>query len=63
MLSGALIGLPPIVHFGSPALKATIIPEVLSGKKILSLALSEAFAGSDVAGIHTRATKTPDGKF
>ena len=63
LLSGVLIGLPPIVHFGSPALKAKIIPEVLSGKKVLCLAVTEAFSGSDVAGMRTRATKTPDGKF
>ncbi|KAF8557449.1 peroxisomal acyl-CoA-dehydrogenase [Imleria badia] len=63
LLSGLLIGLPPIIHFGSPALKARIIPEVLSGKKVLCLAVTEAFSGSDVSGMRTRATKTPDGKF
>lgn len=63
MLSGALIGLPPIVHFGSPALKARIVPEVISGKKFMCLAVTEAFSGSDVAGTRTHATKTPDGKF
>ncbi|KAN0093234.1 Acyl-CoA dehydrogenase/oxidase, N-terminal and middle domain containing protein [Tylopilus felleus] len=62
LLSGTLIGLPPIVHFGSPALKARVIPEALSGKKILCLAVTEAFSGSDVSGIRTRAIKTPDGK-
>ncbi|KIJ67085.1 hypothetical protein HYDPIDRAFT_26487 [Hydnomerulius pinastri MD-312] len=63
LLSGALIGLPPVLHFGTPELKAKVVPEVLASKKFLCLAISEAFAGSDVQGIRTRATKTPDGKF
>lgn len=61
--SGAVIGLPPIMNFGSQELKSKIIPEVLSGKKFICLAISEAFAGSDVAGLQTRATKSSDGKY
>lgn len=57
-----VIGLPPVLNFGSPELKSKIIPEVLSGKKYIALAISEAFAGSDVAGLRCTATKTPDGK-
>ena len=38
------------------------MPEVLAGRKFISLAISEAFAGSDVAGLRCAATKTPDGK-
>ena len=60
--SGAVIGLPPVMNFGSDELKARIIPEVLSGKKFISLAISEAFAGSDVAGLQTTAKKSKDGK-
>jgi alkylation response protein AidB-like acyl-CoA dehydrogenase len=51
ILAGAVIGLPPVLNFGSPELQARVVPEVLSGKKYLSLAISEAFAGSDVGGI------------
>ncbi|KAI9000542.1 acyl-CoA dehydrogenase NM domain-like protein [Trametes punicea] len=61
--SGATIGLPPVIHFGRPELRDRIVDEVLSGRKFLSLAISEAFAGSDVAGLRTTAKKTPDGKF
>jgi len=57
-----VIGLPPVINFGRPALKAKVVPEVLSGKKFISLAISEAFAGSDVAGLKCTAKKTPDGK-
>ncbi|OSD06354.1 acyl-CoA dehydrogenase NM domain-like protein [Trametes coccinea BRFM310] len=61
--SGATIGLPPVIHFGRPELRDRVVEEVLSGKKFMSLAISEAFAGSDVAGLRTTAKKTPDGKF
>ena len=60
--SGAVIGLPPVLNFGSAELKAKVVPEVFAGKKFISLAISEAFAGSDVAGLKTKAVKTEDGK-
>ncbi|KAI0087286.1 acyl-CoA dehydrogenase/oxidase [Irpex rosettiformis] len=60
--AGTVIGLPPILNFGSPELKAKIVPEVFSGKKHICLAVSEAHAGSDVFGLQTTATKTEDGK-
>ena len=60
---GAVIGLPPVLNYGSAELKARVIPEVFSGKKYISLAISEAFAGSDVAGLKTKAVKTEDGKY
>lgn len=60
MMSGSVIGLPPVLNFGSEAVKAKVVPDVLSGKKPICLAISEAFAGSDVAGIRTTAVKTED---
>ncbi|CCA70296.1 related to acyl-coa dehydrogenase, long-chain specific precursor [Serendipita indica DSM 11827] len=62
LLAGMVIGLPPVLNFGSDELKARVVPEVFSGKKFICLAISEAFAGSDVAGLKTTATKTDDGK-
>jgi len=59
---GSVIGLPPVLNFGSPEIKAKVIPDVFSGKKLICLAISEAFAGSDVAGIRTTAVKTADGR-
>lgn len=56
------IGLTPILNFGTQAQKDAIIPAVLSGKKHICLAISEPFAGSDVAGLRTTAKLTPDGK-
>ncbi len=40
-----------------------MIPEVISGKKKICLAISDANAGSDVAKITCTATKTKCGKF
>ncbi len=54
------IGLPPIAKWGSPAMKARIIPAVLSGEKISALAITEPSGGSDVASLKTRAVKDGD---
>ena len=63
MQGGVVIGLPPVLNFANPELRKRVSEEVLSGKKFLSLAISEAFAGSDVQGMKTSAKKTEDGKF
>jgi alkylation response protein AidB-like acyl-CoA dehydrogenase len=60
MLNGGVIGLPPVLNYGSRELAAEVIPDVLSGKKYIALAISEAFAGSDVAGLQTTAVKDGD---
>ena len=44
------------------ALMEKMTEECLSGKKFMVLAVTEAFAGSDVAGLRTTARKTEDGK-
>lgn len=49
------IALPPIVKWGSEAMKQTIVPPVLRGEKIAALAITEPSGGSDVAGLKTRA--------
>ncbi|KAG6823118.1 hypothetical protein H0H92_011329, partial [Tricholoma furcatifolium] len=62
LLGGKVIGLPPVLNFGSEELKAKVVPEVLSGKKFSCLAILEAHAGSDVMGLQTTAVKSEDGK-
>jgi len=62
MMGGLVIGLPPVMNFGSEELKKKVLPEVLSAQKFICLAISEAHAGSDVFGLQTTATKTEDGK-
>jgi len=59
---GMVIGLPPVLNYGSQALRDKIVPEVLSGNKHICLAISEPGAGSDVAGMQATAVKTKDGK-
>lgn len=62
LLAGKVIGLPPVLNFGSEELKARIVPDILTGKKFICLAVSEAYAGSDVMGLQTTAVKSEDGK-
>lgn len=57
------IGLPPVKNFGREPLRSKILNEVLSGEKMICLAITEAFAGSDVSGIKSRAVKQPDGSW
>ena len=49
------IGLPPILALGSDEMKRRIAPEVLSGDKLIALAITEASGGSDVAQLKTKA--------
>ncbi|KAF7316895.1 Cytochrome b5 heme-binding domain-containing protein [Mycena chlorophos] len=58
---GTIIGLPPVINFAQPALRDRVVEDALSGKRPVCLAVTEPFAGSDVAGIRTRARKTEDG--
>ncbi|WFD30863.1 hypothetical protein MSPP1_001887 [Malassezia sp. CBS 17886] len=61
-LAGMVIGLPPILNFGSDSLKEEIVEPVFSSEKIIVLAVTEAFAGSDVFGVRTFAQLTEDGE-
>jgi acyl-CoA dehydrogenase len=54
------IGLPPVLALGSEALKQAIAPDVLAGRKQISLAITEARGGSDVANLQTRAERRGD---
>lgn len=54
------IGLPPILALGSEEMKQRVAPPVLSGHKQICLGITEPDAGSDVAGIQTRATRDGD---
>jgi len=53
------IGLPHLVHAGDRRLIDRVARPVLAGEAIVSLAVSESEAGSDVAALRTRAV--PDG--
>lgn len=54
------MGVPPIVNHGSEEMKQRVLPGVFKGEKFICLAISEPYAGSDVAGIRTTAVKEGD---
>jgi alkylation response protein AidB-like acyl-CoA dehydrogenase len=41
MLGGMVIGLPPVMNFGSEELKKKVLPEVFNAKKFICLAVTE----------------------
>ena len=59
--SGMCIGLPPILQFGTDKIKEKVTKAIILGEKRVALAISEAFAGSDVANVKTRANLSSDG--
>jgi len=54
------IALPPIWKWGNSELKESIVADVIAGKKISALAITEPSGGSDVANLKTRAVKEGD---
>lgn len=60
--AGVAYGIPPILKYGSKALKDQFLPILLKGEKRICLAITEPSAGSDVANIATTAKKSADGK-
>ena len=62
LIGGFGIGCPPVMKFGSQALKDRIIPGILSGDKRICLAITEPDAGSDVANLTCEAKLSEDGK-
>jgi len=52
---------PYIARLGTEEQKARLLPEAVSGKRILGIAMTEPGTGSDLAGIRTRAQKTAGG--
>lgn len=59
-LDGACsIGVPVIVKYGADWMKQELLPPIFRGEETCCLAISEAYAGSDVAAL--RCTATPDG--
>jgi hypothetical protein len=51
------------MNFGSKYLQDKCVKDCLQGKKFICLAITEPYAGSDVAGLRTTAKKDPTGKF
>jgi acyl-CoA dehydrogenase len=51
------IGLPPVIAHGSDELKQRVVPDVLAGRKIAALAITEPSGGSDVARMQCKARR------
>jgi acyl-CoA dehydrogenase len=56
----AFVALPPIIEKGPQALRDRIVPEIISGEKIIAIAVTEPSGGSDVAQLKTRAVREGD---
>jgi acyl-CoA dehydrogenase len=54
------IAAPYITEFGTEAQKRSLLPQMVAGKKIVSLAMSEPDAGSDLASMKTSAIRDGD---
>ncbi|HST54618.1 MAG TPA: acyl-CoA dehydrogenase family protein [Solirubrobacteraceae bacterium] len=54
------MAMPPILAFGTEAQKQQWVAPAIRGEKILALGITEPDAGSDVAGIKTRAVRDGD---
>ncbi len=51
---------PYIEHLGSETLKKRLLPKCISGETILGIAMTEPNAGSDLAGIKSKANRDGD---
>ena len=54
------IAAPYIMEFGTEAQKRSLLPKMVAGEKIVSLAMSEPDAGSDLASMKTSAVRDGD---
>ena len=61
LFGGQSIGFPPLLKFGSDELVDRIAPGILLGEKRICLAVTEPYAGSDVAKIRTRGVRRAQG--
>jgi acyl-CoA dehydrogenase family protein 9 len=57
------IGMKGIVLYGTDEQKGRFLPDLASGRKLAAFALTEPNAGSDVAGMETRAERQSDGSW
>jgi alkylation response protein AidB-like acyl-CoA dehydrogenase len=62
LIGGLGIGLPPVIMFGSQYLKERVVNDCLMGTKTICLAITEPYAGSDVANIQCEARESEDGQ-
>ena len=62
IIAGLNIGVTPIIAFGATLKNQQgLVTDILNGDKVVCLAITEPFVGSDVAGIQTTAVLSADG--
>ncbi|TPX34528.1 hypothetical protein SmJEL517_g02926 [Synchytrium microbalum] len=61
MVTGPALALPTILNFGTKEMQQRIIGPVVRGDKVICLAMTEPYSGSDVAAFQTVGVKQPDG--
>lgn len=59
---GSVIGIPPVIHWGTHEQKQKWLPGLFTYETSFCLGITEPSGGSDVANIQTTAVKTSDGK-
>ncbi len=59
-LGGNILGLTPLLLAGSPELKKELLPKHCAGPNLGAFCLTEPEAGSDVAGMRSKATRVGD---
>lgn len=57
----SLVVAPYIAHYGSKSIKQLVLPKMVAGEWVGSIAMSEPGAGSDLASIRTKAVREADG--
>jgi len=61
VLMAYVIGIQPLVQFGTTAQKQAYLPDLAKAKRSICFAVTEAHTGSDVAAISTTAQRSGDG--
>ena len=54
------ISMPVVLHHGTEAQRQEVLPDVLAGRKVAALAVTEPSGGSDVANLRTTAVRQGD---
>jgi len=63
LTTGIAFGLPPILKFGNQQLQERFVPDLMTGRKRICIAITEPEAGSDVSSIVTTAKRSECGKY
>jgi len=63
LTTGVIVTLPALIHYGPEWVQRDLVPDILLGKTRIALAITEPFAGSDVASLRTRAEPAEGGGF